>query len=135
MKSKINVRLLRRIAKHIAAEPRRFQMGEWIYRKEEFPAKLFPEYSHRNEPTMHRFAPCGTAACIGGWAEILAGVGKPGKPLSSHQAIGGDTPALFNVDNWPSQFAQPYLDAATPAKRVRIAVKRIEHFIATEGTE
>ena len=55
MKSKLNVRLLRRIQKKITKHPELFDMSSW---------------SHETS--------CGTSCCIGGWALILSGVAKPG---------------------------------------------------------
>jgi hypothetical protein len=128
---KMNVRLLRRVAKHIAAEPRRFQMGDWIIKKSE-EGERFREFSHKGGATLHNFAPCGTAACIGGWTQIIS------KRKNSTAALAIDeyqSLRLFNVSEWPEQFETPYLLAKTPAKRVRIAVARIEHFIKTKGQE
>ena len=58
MKKKINVKLLKRICRAILHEPRRLDMYGWIY-----------------DDDIHHMgcdAPCGTAACIGGFAVILS---------------------------------------------------------------
>lgn len=128
---KMNVKLLRKVAKHIAEEPNRFQMGDWIIKKGD-EGERFREYSHNGKSTSHNFAPCGTAACIGGWTQIISKRknSKAALAINGEQAI-----RLFNVSVWPEQFETPYLLAKTPAKRVRIAVARIEHFIKTKGQE
>jgi hypothetical protein len=49
----MNVPLLRKVKKHILAEPRRLEMNNWAVNVDE------------------EEAPCGTQACIAGWAVIL----------------------------------------------------------------
>jgi len=54
------VRLLRRVQRHILAEPKRVDMSIWRLKKDETfgcPRRGFPT--------------CGTVACIGGWTEEL----------------------------------------------------------------
>ena len=53
---KLNVRLLRRILRHIKADPRRYNQGTWGVEK----------------PAEHGGPPCGTQACIAGWAVLLS---------------------------------------------------------------
>jgi hypothetical protein len=48
---KLNKKLLRDVLKHIKIEPRRFNMNKWVKESKK--------------------APCGTQACIGGWACLL----------------------------------------------------------------
>lgn len=87
---------------------------------------------------------CGTAHCIGGWAETIWP--EDNRPLDS---LPGQIPLeitseqakrLFLVDKWPKQFIagidaddliMGYWEAITPAT----AAARIEHFIATDGGE
>ena len=56
-KSKMNVRLLRKVQKHILEEPKRYD--------QDIVAKASSE------------APCGTACCIAGWAEVLGNSKSP----------------------------------------------------------
>jgi hypothetical protein len=110
-KRKLNVRLLRRIKKHILEEPRRFWMGWWVV---------------PNVPGQHP-APCGTTACIAGWAAIL---GKRREPnyhngrralrLNERQAN-----SLFFSHNWPEPFStmQPLISPKPESEFQR--VKRI----------
>src|SRR5216684_5835607 len=49
----MNVKLLRKVAKHILAEPRRIYMEQYCVRSSD--------------------APCGTAGCIAAWGAILGG--------------------------------------------------------------
>jgi hypothetical protein len=140
------IKLLRRVKKHILAEPKRLQMGAWGYRTSE--------------------TQCGTAACIGGWAAILNKL--PGKkilelpkfeiyatvdsaPYTSPKeiAVGSAqgrnaleiTPRqatrLFFVDQWPWKYQRAYVVAErqpnTFKKIAVITAERIEHFIKTGG--
>jgi hypothetical protein len=134
-KPKLNVRLLRRVQKHIEAEPRRMKMKLWL---------------DRNPFERERSAlpPCGTTACIAGWALILSGkhLRREVNYLAQGQKILGltrdEAGNLFVVENWPENFRRKYntdseslLASMVPAKDIRknarVAVARIEHFIKT----
>ena len=92
--------------------------------------------------------PCGTTACIAGWALTLAGkrMRKFTNYMNQGRKILGLTQQearkLFLVDNWPEKFQERYdsdaesvLSSRVPAKDIRknalVAVARIEHFIKT----
>jgi hypothetical protein len=62
----VNVRLLKKVRKLIAEEPRRMHMGTWGYWVSERQASDFPR----------EYPPCGTVACLAGWT-LLAD-----KPMS-----------------------------------------------------
>jgi hypothetical protein len=125
----MNVKLLRRVAAHIKAEPRR-----WTYNW----AKPSDE------------APCGTQACIAGWAIIL-GCGLK-RPLDKRGNLkipkrlanldGGNTYTSYPASKllqitpaqakrlfiyWPKQFTEQF--------SAEEAIARIEHFIKTDGRE
>jgi hypothetical protein len=68
----MNVKLLRRIQKHILAEPKRLDMGNFIVRKSDGLGSLV------------RFPKCGTVGCIAGWAVTLSTAS--GSPLSGDAA-------------------------------------------------
>ncbi len=124
----MNVKLLRKVAKHILAEPKRYAFG-WVQQSSA--------------------VPCGTKACIAGWTILLGarlrksfdengqliipkslwrrGFGYYSGPASKLLKINHAQASRLFV-NWPSQFDNLWGDAAT-------AVKRIEHFIKTKGKE
>ena len=136
----MNTRLLRKVAKHIAEEPRRFQMGTW-YQSASMQDQVV-EYSTKSSANTHDFPQCGTAACIGGWACILSGVTRKSvlddAEAKAKKLLNLDSDSafsLFSVRAWPSRFRDRYLSAKNPAARVRVAVARIEHFIKTKGAE
>ena len=131
----INVRLLRRVAKHISEEPLRLDMERIVRRGDDI----------KGTPP-----PCGTTACIAGWAILLAKkkdisgysdnhfpiiAGRPWDVTDARYLIGGMTTYLFFVGSWPRNFSEAYRKALTPRERADVAVARIEHFIKTKGAE
>lgn len=132
---KLNVKLLRKIQKHILEEPKRFMMGGVIVTAE--PGKYYTDYG-----IDWRIPKCGTVACIGGWALLLSNV-RTHDLCDAAELLGfdiedgfsPDASKLFNVGGWPSKFAAKWMDAKTPRVRAKIAVARIDHLIATKGAE
>jgi hypothetical protein len=128
----INVELLEQVKQHILMEPRRLDMGLW---------------SHNCDPDNPDNSPCGTTACIGGWAIILAGEKEGGWPggqaarllgLSKEQAS-----LLFHVSYWPDEYRLRYRDIQesevpipnSRALKAQIVAERIDFFIKTNGTD
>lgn len=135
----MNTRLLRKVAKHIAEEPKRFQMGNWYQSNE---VRTVVNEFATTAPATHPFPKCGTAACIGGWACILSGITDrdvledAGQAAAHFLAINDEkADRLFAVRSWPNAFRKKYRSAKKVTTRVRIAVARIEHFIKTKGAE
>lgn len=130
-KSKLNVKLLRRIQEHITKEPKRLFMAWYITKGE--PGALFAG----DEDKPAQLPPCGTAACIAGWAILLSdkeleaernGFSSTAGPLLGIE----DTGSVFLADEWPHPFRERYRKAVTRKARAKIAVARIEHLI-TKG--
>lgn len=124
----MNVELLEKIITRIEAEPENLDM------------------------TMRH---CGTAHCIGGWAETLAGKVIP-EPLmtaadkerneyqdhvqNNAREILGLTRTqannLFHRHNWPLEFKNRYWDSGLePSVKAAATIDRIKHFIKTNGAE
>lgn len=128
---KLNVKLLRKIQKHILQEPKRYDQNVWFERK-----------NPQHDPS---FAPCGTMACIGGWAQSLSskrGLVEPSFDkarrllgLECDQAARLLDSVSQSYCAWPAKFSKAYLKAKTRAGKARVAVRRIDHFIATKGAE
>lgn len=124
----MNVKLLRKIKELILAEPKRLDMD--TYGDRVLPIAGGPK--------------CGTAACICGWAVILK-QRIPRKYDAPMPSIGiedgkvvleisdSEAARLFFDESWPCQFRDYIADGS--AKSAKIAAKRIEHFIKTEGRE
>ena len=97
-------------------------MGDWICEKK------------YDMEITHKYAKCGTAACIAGWAWKLTNPTEP-MPWSGDVAtevLGitlDDRNRLFYWQSWPAQFGG-YIDNGTK-KSAKIAAARIEHFIRT----
>lgn len=135
-KRKLNVKLLRRIQKHILDEPRRFVMERSIL-------KSTPGFTFNSDNnTIQRLPSCGTAACIAGWAVELtthdANEQSPESLLSSaakllnvEETTSWVEHPLFYTTFWPSPFRWKYLSAKTPKARAKIVSARIEYLIKT----
>lgn len=129
----MNVKLLRKVKKHILEEPKRLQMGSYIRVKGKMPLdRPWPK--------------CGTAGCIAGWACILsAKKGTDPYELYTDTAVGAEAQELLGITFyerhrlfepifWPMQFTAGLADDGK-AKTAKVAAARIEHFIKTEGRE
>lgn len=135
-KPKLNVRLLRKIQKHILEEPRRFLMSSSVIRattQQEW-SNIIRRWAYDASKSM---PPCKTAACIAGWADIFTG-GDGSHYLARERAaaaIGIDpgvcwgNHSLFSDKAWPEPFKSRYEASKTPAKRAKIAADRIEWLI------
>jgi hypothetical protein len=133
---KLNVRLLRKIQRHILEEPKRFIMGDVIVRED-------PGVEILDDELIWKMPKCGTAACIAGWALLLSG--KRGSDMSkAAKLLGIEDPdtegydgdsALFYTSKWPAKFYNAWNVAKSNKARARVAVRRIEHFIKTKGKE
>lgn len=128
-KQKLNVRLLRKIQKHILEEPRRLEMGAWGYRIGSFSAR-------------HYGPPCGTVGCIAGWALWLNGIDPTGADVSAKSAellglppsgrlgeVTQEQHVLFYTDHWPTKYRHQFNKAKTPVGRARATARRIDYFI------
>jgi hypothetical protein len=127
----LNVKLLRKIKKHILKEPRRFFMYDVIQTGQ--PRK---ETYTDDRGKQVKFPSCGTAACIAGWACVLNQA-----PVSMREAEyllginGQEGTNLFLVDFWPQPFQDKFNNAKTGIVRAKIAAARIDHFIQTKGAK
>lgn len=127
----INVKLLRKVKKHILEEPSRFFMNSVIVRGAPG-AKVTLDGIEREIPK------CGTAACIAGWACILSGETEPIGMSRAEKLLGLDDHGgtrLFVEDCWPDKFHRRWQQSKTLITRAKIAAERIDHFIATKGRE
>jgi hypothetical protein len=131
--SNAGIKLLRRIQKHILANPKTYRQDQWH---------------------------CGTAMCIAGHAAMMSGLALRASKTSdwlgiriycpvtkdgvqrdmdawsaiAKRALGADSRAhnLFtHADNWPRLFANNYELAADYSDKAAVAVKRIDHWIKT----
>lgn len=140
----MKTRLLRKIQAHLAEEPKRYVQ----------------DYEHiTSTETLERVSlngapPCGTMACIGGWACVLSGDSSPSyhtmrkaqeylgldpeqadRLFSGVSVSEGDIRIVYSGTRWPKKFASAYAKAKTQRGRVAVAIRRIDHFIATRGRD
>lgn len=126
----MNVELLRTIQKHIREEPRRLRMAAWARggppNQEGYVESGYGEEDHVV------FPPCGTVACIAGWAHILSGggIGSAGQSAGARALDVDFDTALFFVDLWPADLEERYESAATDQERAEVACEAIDRFIA-----
>lgn len=136
----MNVELLRKVEKHILEEPKRLYMSKWIRRVKQH--ELLDQAGNPRE-----YASCGTAACIAGWAVILNNEPfderepdffNPSpifeKARTILQLTEPEAIRLFEPLHWPTQF---YVGLADDGSKIaaETTVRRIEHFIDTEGQD
>jgi hypothetical protein len=125
--SRINTELLARVRAHILEEPRRFRMERYVATPGyyDLPAEQSP--------------PCGTVACIAGWAVAITdglnsitgpdAYGKiEGRAL---ELLGLEESSLFYHTCWPDEFCDRYENARTPQERAEVAADYINHIIET----
>lgn len=132
---KLNVKLLRKIQRHITEEPRRFVMSNWMRRGS--PGAIITDFA-----SQQPIPDCGTAACIGGWALLLSGedynsaiINTEGKATKILGIEGLEAPGrLFGVSQW-GKFKKRFEKARRPETRAKIACERIDHYIATKGAK
>jgi hypothetical protein len=118
----MNVRLLRKVQKQILAQPEAFDMT-YVTNRED----------------------CGTVCCIAGWTCVLVGVPENRASMDVAQEIldlnTAQASRLFTTsehewrERWPKRFDRAYYRANDAKQKARIAARRIDHFIKTNGAE
>jgi hypothetical protein len=116
--NQINAPLLIEVKEQILQHPDEFNMNIWL---------------------------CDTMACIGGWALLLANkktgpkqymdIWGKGIPEDVLGLIEDQGKKLFYENYWPKEIKQAFSNAQTSQQRAKIAAKRIDLFIATNGEQ
>lgn len=116
----------------IAEEPRRFTMSTWL-------AKIgdgIEAYSLLEQP------PCDTAACLGGSLILMHGLPwhESGESFGNRAAAIAkltlrEKERLFYLSGWPIRYRNQYRLATTPSNRIKVAQRRIQYFLDTNGTD
>jgi hypothetical protein len=129
-KPPLNFRLIRQIIKKIETTPEAYDQNVWGRRDDK--------------------APCGTAACIAGWACFLGGeksLEQLRRNPKSAAGVAVKLLGLFKPRNgwdggekgmfdgyaysWPSPFAERYQAAKTSRARARAAISYLKHVLKT----
>lgn len=161
----MNIELLNKVRRHILARPSRLRMSNWIVDIERLSKDTQLSHfvkttvvkgkkaldfrghvSGWNEPEVHPLPECNTVGCIAGWTCILAGFktqeslqgyGVQNKAEALLDIASWEAQKLFYVDSWPQPFKADYLSpkTKTAVQRARIAAKRIDYFIKTNGED
>ena len=141
----MNIEMLNRVKQTILDEPRKVNMHVFL---ERYTINMMKEESAY-------IPPCGTHACIAGWACILDAMDKRGITIeeinwdtirNNYMNVHGkarkilaisweEQNKLFYLKDWPPEFAKRYDDSETAQERAEATAQRIEHFIATNGKE
>lgn len=132
----VNVKLLRRIKKHILEEPKRFDMLFIRNPLEGLSKELIPE--------------CGTVCCIGGWAikfsypKAIPDIETGGQfwqvnaeALGAGEANrlirGREAHRLLFDRHWPEEFRRQYNAAKTPVQKAAAGAAAIDSYIKAKG--
>lgn len=110
----MNSELLLKVRDHILEEPKRCDMSDWIRRSKQ--------------------SPCGTIACIAGWACVLSG--KRDTPYNDVPRVAGEllglpeTESLFLADDWPADLREElYSEDPGSKEYAEIVARRIDEFL------
>lgn len=125
----LNKQLIEQVRDHVLAEPRRYDQGTF------------------GESVPVDISPCGTQACLAGWAVMMAGrMTLPEIIRSDSGVVMSEAALAMGLDdlqaenlfgwNWPEPFAQEYSNADAyedSAARARVAGDLLNAVIATDG--
>lgn len=134
----MNIPLLKAVRDKIASEPHQFEMAHY-----------FTRFLDCKDAHKIKIPDCGTACCIAGWALAIHKGKKPNVLKDDGASTGREAAGVLGIDHigseclfhesfWPSQFKSlngidfSYL---TKKQQAKLAVKRINHFIRTNGEE
>lgn len=114
----MNVELLQKVKEKILAEPTAVNMDDWCFSSNK--------------------TPCGTVACIAGWACVLSEVKDHFRDeapifLKLNRINSGN---LFYISQWPEELYEKLIKQVpgTP-EYAAIVAARIDRFIETDGAE
>lgn len=138
----LNVKLLRKVKRHILAMPSRFAMNYFVARGKPgvLMTRKYPDGSVNQvflDGKKRKAPPCGTVGCIAGWAALLTAkdpkrVADNTAETRGRRALGltrDQASVLFYTYSWPWEMQERYLNAKHPQIRANIAARRIDQFI------
>lgn len=134
----LNVKLLRKVKKHILAEPARLVMADGLLLGTPGETRHYaPAYEEPGECIMPK---CGTVGCIAGWACVLGQKDFEKSEYATNWFTIRTTAErllgivygneLFRVESWPNKLCAKYYRAKTNDQRAKLVAERIDQFIA-----
>lgn len=117
-----------------------------LFRKVIKKLETAPEaYDQSTYATKSDDAPCGTAACIAGWATVLDGriphtrIRQLNRRADKYgqRALGltnKESEVLFSglpVCDWPRQFSSQWREVRSEGRQARVAIRYLKHIITT----
>lgn len=146
---------LRAVQEKIRNEPRQFLMHSFFSTqlKNDINGVSWRDYIvegkyHSNINSLIKIPNCGTAACIAGWVVTISMGVNPDKAANSEVCTLSSTAVkaagilnlkeeevdrLFYFSQWPKRFRK--FDDEGTEEFAQQAIKRIDHFIETDGKE
>jgi len=132
----LNVPLLRKVQKQILDEPKSFMMRTWILTGNPG-SVLYTDKDCNGKQGETEFTSCGTAACIGGWAMLIAGQGYTSSIfeaaadlLGLEKDLSNATSRLFNTAYWDEDLRTAYEKVGQSLEcRAKIACEQIDRYI------
>jgi hypothetical protein len=146
----MNIKNLNKLLAHLKRQKKskyvnRFNMAHW------------GERWYSGMRSALRYPVCRTQACLAGETILALKLGKI-HPNGGIDLLDRYSSILFEASNelgltteqrdrlfylpnwnngvgWPQKFVEQYNKAKTPAGRLAVAIRRVEHFIKTEGAE
>lgn len=137
-----NRELALKIVEHLEAEPRRFDMLDWVSQSPLIPGL---PYEREFDPPPFDPPPCGTVMCFAGWACVLSGH-KIANETHVHYNDGVTAPIsqvaaallgelgamIFHLSSWSGPARYAYRTAETPAERVAALRMAVDYFFPEE---
>lgn len=133
----MNVKLLRKVVKHILAEPGRFYMPAITSVKVRDGEALNIHLDLRPTLKTRPYPECNTVGCIAGWACLLNGI--PADDATGFKAadlLGLDTESSRRLFfGYGHKRFKEIWNGDGEKKTALLLAKRVEHFIKTKGKE
>jgi hypothetical protein len=133
-------RMLRRVVKHILAEPARYDQG--IILDKGMPGEVYGLVGILPRAKVQKYPECGIIGCLGGWVATIYGKRQMDNALefaeqvlglTYHQAkcLFADAAYAAYGQGWPEEFVERYKEAKTLRQRALVMQERVEYFIKT----
>lgn len=128
----LNVKLLRKVKRHILRKPTRLRMS--LLQEKGTPGTSIRGLMSRwGEPEFMKIPTCGTVGCIAGWTCMLSGNGRVDLQPAM-ELLGLRECSLCFVHQWPSDLREMYYTAKSQTRRAALVGLAIDRVIAGNWT-